>query len=167
MNPDPLALPLRDLHLPDPIYWWPLAPGWWLIAATIVLIVLLVWLFSYFRKRGALKKQALKTLLQIEVGYQNGSVSSHESIQTLSVFVRRLMLSRYPRHETASLIGDDWLAQLDTDLAGTTYAEAFSKGEGRVLVEAPYNPNCSIDIPALVQLIRIWVEHSAKRGVAT
>ena len=23
------AIPLRDLHLPDAIGWWPLAPGWW------------------------------------------------------------------------------------------------------------------------------------------
>ncbi len=26
---EPSELPLRDLHLPDAVGWWPLAPGWW------------------------------------------------------------------------------------------------------------------------------------------
>ena len=30
---DPQQIPLRDLHLPDAISWWPLAPGWWLAIA--------------------------------------------------------------------------------------------------------------------------------------
>ena len=28
---DQNALPLRDLHLPDAIGWWPPAPGWWVL----------------------------------------------------------------------------------------------------------------------------------------
>ena len=31
------ALPLRDLHLPDAIGWWPLAPGWWVLIALSLL----------------------------------------------------------------------------------------------------------------------------------
>ena len=30
MENDPLAQ-LRDIHLPEPILWWPLAPGWWVL----------------------------------------------------------------------------------------------------------------------------------------
>ena len=30
------ALPLRDLHLPEAIGWWPLAPGWWVLLAMLV-----------------------------------------------------------------------------------------------------------------------------------
>ena len=30
---DPEQIPLRDLHLPEAIGWWPLAPGWWLVIA--------------------------------------------------------------------------------------------------------------------------------------
>ena len=28
-SPDPLS-ELRDIHLPDPVSWWPPAPGWWI-----------------------------------------------------------------------------------------------------------------------------------------
>ena len=29
-------LPLRDIHLPDAVSWWPPAIGWWLLAIIIV-----------------------------------------------------------------------------------------------------------------------------------
>ena len=32
---DPEQIPLRDLHLPEAIGWWPLAPGWWVVIALV------------------------------------------------------------------------------------------------------------------------------------
>ena len=39
---DPTQIPLRDLHLPDLIGTWPLAPGWWVLIA--LLAAGLLWL---------------------------------------------------------------------------------------------------------------------------
>ena len=33
---------LRDIHMPDPISVWPLAPGWWLAALAMVAAALIV-----------------------------------------------------------------------------------------------------------------------------
>ena len=32
------ALPLKDLHLPAEIGWWPLAPGWWGVIAVLAVV---------------------------------------------------------------------------------------------------------------------------------
>jgi hypothetical protein len=34
--PDPLQ-DLRDVHLPDPISWWPPAFGWWMIMGLLII----------------------------------------------------------------------------------------------------------------------------------
>jgi len=34
---DPSSIPLRDIHLPDPIGWWPPAPGWSIVLGLLVL----------------------------------------------------------------------------------------------------------------------------------
>jgi len=34
---------IRDIHLPDAISWWPLAPGWWGLLALIVIAIVLFW----------------------------------------------------------------------------------------------------------------------------
>ena len=44
----PEDLPLRDIHLPDPVSWWPMAPGWWLL---FFLLVLLISLSIFFLRR--------------------------------------------------------------------------------------------------------------------
>ena len=50
MNPDPLAQ-LRDIHLPEPIGWWPPAPGWWLLA--LVFLSALIYVALWWRQRRA------------------------------------------------------------------------------------------------------------------
>ena len=64
------ALPLRDLHLPDAIGWWPLAPGWWVILAIVAAVLGYVawrlhkrWLFN------APRRHALRELARFEAEY--------------------------------------------------------------------------------------------------
>jgi len=164
MNTDPTTIPLRDLHMPDPISWWPIAPGWWIIVGLVTLVILLFYGLRYLIRKGQLKKQALRELARLEQGYHSGDRNSQQLVQALSILLRRLVMSLYPRQETASLTGESWLAQLDAELINTSQAAAFTQGVGRALIEAPYNPNYSTEVPALIELVQFWISQATKQG---
>lgn len=146
---DPQQLPLRDIHLPEAIGWWPLAPGWWLLI--VVLLAGTVWLLrSYFRRRarGAARRLALKRLDELMAEYE-----SHRDavifMAAVSSLLRRTMLAYAPRDAMAGLTGDAWLAWLDRDLD----VPRFRTEAGRKLLELPYR--CPDEGVAAIELIDV------------
>ena len=147
-------IPLRDLHLPEAISWWPLAPGWWVVIG-ITLIVIGYFLQRYLerRARGAARRHALQQLDGLLNDYE-----SHRNVVTfaaqVSELLRRAMLAYAPRQNIAGLTGEAWLAWLDHDLAHPQ----FVAGPGRALIELPYrNPDSDkidADVYALVTAVR-------------
>jgi hypothetical protein len=155
---DPTELPLRDLHLPEAIGWWPLAPGWWLLIA-IALVGLGYLLLRAWRTRQfhAPRRHAIRELARVEAQY----LKNHDPVllgQQLSELLRRGMLAYAPRHEVAGLTGESWLAWLDQDLP----VPYFHTQGGKSLLELPYrNPNgdfSGVDISALLAAARMRLE---------
>ncbi len=134
---DPQAIPLRGLHLPEAVGWWPLAPGWWLLVLLLVLAGgFLVRTLLRRRAHAAARRKALRQLEESRSAY-----AYHGNPVTLgaevSELLRRTMLAYAPRAEVAGLTGDAWLAWLDRDLD----EPRFREGAGRILLELPYrNP---------------------------
>ncbi len=152
---DPSQIPIRDLHLPEAIGWWPLAPGWWfLIALALIgLAYLAVRAWQGF-KVGAARRYALKTLTSIESGWEAGGNAVTVGTE-MSELVRRTMLAYAPRADVAGLTGDAWLNWLDEGLANPV----FRTGPGRALIELPYrNPqgnNDDVDMNGLIYAVRM------------
>ncbi len=151
---DPEQIPIRDLHLPELIGWWPLAPGWWvLIALAMVGLALLARHYFKSRARGKARRHALQQLEHLLCEYeQNGDAVGFAA--AVSALLRRTMLAYAPRAEIAGMTGDEWLAWLDRDLAH----RQFVNGPGRMLLDLPYRPR-DTDIPgaeiyALVTAVR-------------
>ena len=131
--PDPLAA-LRDWHLPDPVSWWPPAPGWWLVAGLALGAIALAVVLGRRRwRQGAAVRTALGELEflrgQLGAGLDPGGFAA-----AVSILLRRLALTRFPRERVAGLSGASWLAFLDATGGG----DAFSHGPGRMLAELPY-----------------------------
>ena len=152
---DPTELPLRDLHLPDPIGWWPLAPGWWLVIALAV--AGLGWLLlRAWRKRQfhAPRRYAIREFAAIEAEYLAGCDAVTLGTQ-ISELLRRSMLAYAPRDEVAGLTGEDWLVWLDRDLP----VPYFHTEGGKSLLQLPYrDPNGDfedIDINALLAAVKM------------
>lgn len=134
---DPEQIPLRDLHVPDPVGWWPLAPGWWLLIA-LVLAALGYLLYRQFVgwRRNAARRIALAELSRLRRAYDEGADVLALS-KGLSELLRRSMLAYAPRDEVAGLTGERWLQWLDRGLS----EPLFSHGPGRSIETLPYqNP---------------------------
>lgn len=156
MNPGTASLPLRDIHLPEPVGWWPPAPGWWLLAGGLLLLLAaLAWWRR--RRRGSWRRAALEELDRLEQVYraQGDAVAL---ARALSILLRRAALAAAPRSRVAGLTGSDWLRWLDAQLGGRD----FRQGPGRTLVEAPYRPGARLDAEALLALCRRWVKGAAR-----
>ncbi|MFP6639238.1 MAG: DUF4381 domain-containing protein [Myxococcota bacterium] len=105
MNPAPQALAeLRDIHLPDPISFWPLAPGWWLALAGAALLVLAVQ-FLRHRRRLSARRAALSELQQLDEHYSESGDGSALA-RGLSALLRRVTLLSSERSQVATLHGD-------------------------------------------------------------
>lgn len=138
---DPTQIPLRDLHLPELVGWWPPAPGWWFLM--LVVLSGLGWLV--YRgwqtwRRNALRRIAIAELRRIQAEYRNGVDEISLAVE-LSSLLRRTMLAYAPRNEVAGLTGERWLRWLDQGLDD----KPFSEGSGQNLESLPYRRREAIE----------------------
>ena len=147
---DPEQIPLRDLHLPEAVGWWPLAPGWWvLIAIALIAAGFLLRMWWRARARGAARRFALRRLNEIVQQYEERKDPIAFGAD-LSELLRRTMLAYAPRLDVAGLTGDAWLKWLDQGLA----QPVFNDGPGRQLLELPYRrPDTEIPVADLDRLV--------------
>ncbi len=146
--PAPQELPLRDIHLPDEIGFWPLAPGWWLLLAGILLAGFALLLLVRYWQGRRYKRLALRELNRLE------NQTGRELAVALSRLLRRAALCHFERNQVAGLSGEAWLAFLDRPFADAP----FSAGVGQVLADAPYRPATDYDAAALRALCRSWLQ---------
>lgn len=147
---DPEQLPLRDLHLPEAIGLWPLAPGWWVL---IVLLAAGLGYLLYQRylawRSNAARRLALRELNRVRADFAQGTDALTLG-KELSELLRRAMLAYAPRSEVAGLTGDRWLEWLDQDLDD----KPFTRGAGRHIESLPYQrPESTAEEPDLSGLI--------------
>jgi hypothetical protein len=131
---DTEQIPLRDLHLPEAVGWWPLAPGWWVLFGVLAIGVLILLRRALMRWRhDAARRIALRELERLESSYR-AAPNAVLLATRLSELLRRTMLAYSPRKEVAGLTGHEWLAWLDRGLG----ERLFTEGAGRSLQELPY-----------------------------
>lgn len=158
MNASPLAnIDLHDIHGAPPPEFWPPAPGWWILAG-IVLVVLTIIVWRAFRtwRRRHQRARILNELNDLS------AVSVEQLATRISMLLRRVALMCFARHDVASLSGHDWLAFLDR----TGGNGEFVNGVGNILAIAPYRSahhTKEIDNDALIALARQWLTHNLGR----
>ncbi|WP_347329638.1 DUF4381 domain-containing protein [Marinimicrobium locisalis] len=172
MNPqDPLAQ-LKDIHLPAPVGWWPLAWGWWVLFALVLIgLGLLVWQWRTRRRQQRYRQQALGMLREAHRHFQeqpDSAAAARTYLQSVSELLRRTVLSALPadcQHDVAPLHGRAWLRFLD---ASAPVGKGFTEGPGAALAEGPYQPDPRVDVDGLEELAARWIKsHSLNRKALT
>lgn len=164
MNPENgQQLPLRDVHLPAEPGFWPLAPGWWILAALllVVIVALGVWWYRY-RQRKKNWQQMRNLLFAIHKNHQ-----SHGDDVRLARDLSNL-LRRFTRHQlnntvAATLSGQQWIDFLNRDLA-----EPLFDGLTAALNTAQYQPTAHYQSEALFQAVHQFLQYHClknKRGL--
>jgi hypothetical protein len=149
---DPLQN-LRDIHLPMPISFWPLAPGWyWLIG--VLLVGAVIFIFSYrFLKRS--RFAALHQLRQLQIACDQKTAAA-TILSELSSLLRRIALLKHTRESVAGLNGTAWLKFLDT----TGKTEVFTSTVGQLLISGPYQRQTEADITQLLIATEKWIRRN-------
>ena len=148
---------LHDIEGLDPISWWPLAPGWWIL---IVIGLVILGLGGYQLVCRLLFKRSWKydTLNKLDSLEKTlNETTAQEVVLQLSEYLRRIALRRFPRADCAGLIGNHWLIWLSQHDPRQFNWEQ----KGSLLVEAPYAPMLAIEstdqIKEMIHAARNWV----------
>lgn len=150
MQKDPLS-ELRDIHLPEPGGFWPPAPGWWVVSALVLALViwLAVWLYRRHRANRWLK-QARRELDQLSRSKQ----ADHQRLIELNRLLKRAARHRYPERRPESLSGDAWIAFLQETLPdrARTTEPVF-----RALAESSWRPSSQLTFEEAEIACRRWL----------
>lgn len=154
-TPQPSQLILRDIHLPNPVSWWPPAPGWWMLLALLILFTLAtLWGIRRYHRRSY-RRLALRQLATLEQNF-NQQQDGQQLIQQLSQLLRHMAVLHYPPQQCAGLHGETWLEFLDQPFGAV---KPFSTGAGQCLASGPYQQATpQLDTVALFQLSRRWLK---------
>ncbi len=147
------ALELRAWHLPEPMSWWPPAPGWWLVTGVLLVMIWLLWRGWQQRQRRASSRQALRELAALHAQFQVDSDGRCFAVE-VSQLLRRVALTRWPAPQVAGLTGREWLEFLDAN-----GGEFMDSTAGQVLRHAAYRAEVvsAADAERLHQAARDWI----------
>jgi hypothetical protein len=158
MNPqDPLAA-LHPLREPLPIGWWPPAPGWWILAALLVIALLaLGWVLLRRYRARAYRRRALCQLESLREHYR-ARQDSAVYLAAANALLKSVALVAYPRRDVAASSGSEWLNFLNTGLGQTEQFPA------EFVIGAYRKDNATIDVEQLHSAAASWISrHEVKR----
>jgi len=134
---------MHDIVVPEPIAWWPPAPGWYVVFA----VLLGVGMFLAYRvwrrwRANAYRREALREL------------ADATGVSAISALLRRTALAVVPRRVVTAQVGDSWPRWLEG-----AAPVAMSERVRRQLERGPYEPFDSAgDVGELKQYAAEWIK---------
>lgn len=160
MDSEELLAQLADIHLPEPVSYWPPAIGWWILAAiTLVLLALLIRKLVRMRRQQKICQYALAELKHCYDNYSHADPaiidqSKLDYVNQFNTVVRRVALVHYPQANVASLDGASWVDFIrqkgESSLMTDAIATALQYGR--------FQTKCDVDVDAMQSFGEQWIE---------
>ena len=152
---------IQPLIPPEEVAFWPPAPGWYVIAALILLFGILM-LYKYLRYRSSnrYRRVALHQISEIEA-LLNETDQRQRGLLELNSLLKRVALKGYFRAKVASLSGKPWTEFLDASCKKAdfnTYPGDLMQNVGYQDVEV-LKKMLKTDINQLLRISKTWIAH--------
>lgn len=128
---------LRDIHLPQSIDSFQLAPGWWVLIALSALTI--YYIVKRWNKRRKITRYLKPALVELEF-IAKLSPDNH-SLEKLSALLKRVCLLYYPKKQVAHLSGKLWVEFLNQQASN----ELFDDQQMNIFTQVIYQPNVNIE----------------------
>lgn len=143
---------LREIHLPDPISWWPPAIGWWLLLALVIATAILLPILYRRLTYTPINKVINKSFQDIVARYKDDN-DAFSFISQTSRFLRQIAMTYYGRDEVAQLTGDKWMALLNNLSKSPWFTDEVQQN----LLNAPYQKIMQIDPELVISVVQNWL----------
>ncbi len=160
-------LPLKDIHLPEGILWWPPSPGWWLLGVMLIAFLLILPRLWRWLRYKPVKSLSLKALDLIRKNHQL-KADRKQTLQAITGLLRRTVITKSGRIGHAGVVGDDWLNQLNL----MSNKNCFLPAQCELLKQGRYQPNrvgksksqSENEIDSLLQSCENWIKSLSKEA---
>ena len=166
MDSEELLAQLADIHLPEPVSYWPPAFGWWILAAiALVLLAILIRKLAAIRREQKICQYALAELGRCYDAFSHAEPATLEQsrldyVNQFNTVVRRVALVHYPQANVASLDGAAWVDFIrqkgESSLMTDEIAAALQYGR--------FQKKCDVDVDAMQGFGQRWIESLYKGG---
>lgn len=146
---------MHDIRAPEPVGWWPLAPGWWLLIALVVLAAATL-CYSLLKRRRAnrYRHEALALLDAIS------SDPDRHSVADINNVLKRTALYAYPDDKAVIVPahGRVWVQWLN----GCCTQPLIVDQAAETLIWGAYQGGNAPPLNALLTAARQWVRNHQK-----
>lgn len=143
---------LRDIHAAADPGWWPPAPGWWLLVALGVAMLVVAVRYGYRQWRIMRRRWKLLKALEDIARNIHFTEDPHEYLARLNRLFRLVALRAFPGTACARLQGIEWVRFIQSLMP-----QGIRTDDLAALASGPYEPEPEFDAQGLQDLARAWV----------
>lgn len=158
---DPLAN-LNDITLAEPIGWWPLAWGWWLLIG--LTLVLLIAVSRFIMGRRHRRKALVFAQKQIELVMRDSEPL--QQIHSLNRLLKQTARHYYGAQHVNALHGERWLEWLQASLP-SKHKPFFSQAAQHVVSDLYTEKGRAVtteDAKQFATACQLWMAHVSTRS---